>query len=138
MSDIRQFLILLLTVPFLIQSCNSKPSADVKKHNEDLAKLESTLKNLADQITSVQGTSQCLNDSECKIVGLGAKTCGLYSDFLIYSTRDANEAKLIQYVNEFHLNHEKIIDQALSANHCGKKATLAYCVNHKCTAEYQK
>lgn len=106
--------------------------AEWKNREAAIDRLDSRLQYLADQIRASQGESRCKRDDQCRVVGLGAKVCGYFKDFLIYSTQDVEESSLLFRVDEFNRSHEKLIDMTLAVNQCGKKAAIIHCVKQRC------
>jgi hypothetical protein len=102
------------------------------KREQSLDDLDAKLKFVANQIKKVQGQGKCKDSSQCKVVGVGTKTCGLFNDFLIYSVVDADESKLLQYLEEFNRTHEKMSDKVLSVPSCGKNPVPARCNGSTC------
>ena len=53
------------------------------------------------EVESMRGNAVCVNRSECRAIGYGAKPCGGPSGYLVYSTRDTSAALLESKVREF-------------------------------------
>jgi len=74
---------------------------DWRNHEDKLKAIDKKLQELSTEIKSIMGNGACKNDSQCKVLGLGAKSCGGYSNFIIFSILDAPEAKITTLVDEF-------------------------------------
>ena len=102
--------------------------------NVAIGDLDSELRSLAQKIQSSQGEGKCETTSQCRIVGLGARTCGLYKDFLVYSVLDVDAPRLMDQIREFNQLHEKRVDMSLSADDCGFKPAEPHCIDKRCLA----
>lgn len=123
----------VLTVYYgFMRSDQSLLSAQWEKRKARLESLDTRLRALADQIQAVQGESRCERDDQCRIRGIGAKVCGLYKDFIVYSLKDANEPKLLSLLSDFNRLHEKVVDLNLSANQCGENPSPIQCIAGTC------
>lgn len=100
---------------------------------ERMGQLEANLKEITRQIKSVQGTGICDTDQQCRVVGLGAPVCGFTRDYLVYSTRDADESKLREYLEQFRQTHQSILDLALAASRCGIAPHPVFCRARRCS-----
>ncbi|MEO5970705.1 MAG: hypothetical protein ABIQ95_12320 [Bdellovibrionia bacterium] len=103
-----------------------------QKYSADINDVKSRLKTLGKEIKIARGKSVCKRDLECQVLGLGAKQCGKFKDFLVYSTVDSNEPKLLELVKEFNLAHEGLMDKAFSIRKCGVDPVPILCVNKLC------
>ncbi len=110
----------------------SKNFDDWKSRDALISGIETELHMITGQMQAVQGESICKTDDQCKVVGIGSKVCGEYKDFIIYSTKDADEQKLLKLILEFNQVHEKLTSMSLSANQCGTKPAIAHCLNQHC------
>jgi hypothetical protein len=113
---------------------NASPisKAEWKHHDAEINQFDTQLHNLAHQIETSQGTGRCLRDEQCQVIGLGAQVCGLYKDYLIYSTQDANEKSLLRAVSDFNETHERLLKINLSFNDCGSELPTVRCINKEC------
>ncbi len=110
------------------------PKLEWKDRDSAMKQIQQKLQGLADQIQSAQGKGACDSDLDCRTIGIGAKVCDLYKDFLIYSSKDADERKLLGLVSDFNSLHQKLVDMSLAANNCGIKPTQVYCdKSNRCT-----
>src|SRR4051812_12975228 len=57
-----------------------------QKYDANMIDLKTKLAAIGSEIQLAQGTTDCKNDQGCRVIGLGAKVCGEFNDFLIYST----------------------------------------------------
>lgn len=103
-----------------------------KEHDEKLVELEAELKTLAKQIQAVQGESKCVSNRECHILALGAPLCGYAKDYIIYSTQDADEGRLLERVAAFNRVHKRVLDLSFSTQRCGVKPSRVACVKRQC------
>jgi len=110
----------------------ARAKAEWDQWDSAVGNLDSELKGLAQKIRSVQGEGKCEVDTQCRVVGLGARACGLYKDFLVYSVLDTDEPALLELVKELNKKHEKRVDMSLSADNCGKSPAPVHCVENRC------
>ena len=110
---------------------------DWKERGVILGKLDAELTRLADGIQSAQGESRCESDGQCRIIGLGAKVCELYKDFLVYSIKGVNEPVLLGLVDDFNAAHLKRLNLGYSANQCGVQPPGVRCVGQRCVSTPQ-
>lgn len=103
------------------------------QREERLAEIQKQLATSSNEIKKYQGESQCTRDDECKVVGLGTPICDLYKNFIIYSKRDAQEAKLLEAIAQFNRQHQEMSKLSLSPGSCGMKPDAIRCVNRRCT-----
>lgn len=113
---------------------NELPGEKAKWQERDkkVQELETKLHDLADRIQAAQGQSSCEADSDCRIVGMGTKTCGKFNDFLIYSIRDAQEPAVLSLVSEFNRLHEALSNLSLTSARCGVTPAAVHCVSKQC------
>ena len=102
------------------------------EHKQKLEFLDDRMKKLLKAMQGPHGLGKCRNDDECKVVGLGPKTCEGYNNFLIYSTHDADEPTLLELVREFNQSAEEFNTLSLAPPPCGEKAKQIACVNQDC------
>lgn len=103
------------------------------EHDGKLKVLEQKMKDVSAEIKAHMGQGKCEYDYECRVVGLGAKTCDGYSNFLIYSTKDTEEAQLLGMVEEFNKANEEFNHHSINVQGCGEKAKTPTCHNNQCT-----
>jgi hypothetical protein len=102
------------------------------EHRARLDELDSKMKALLAKLKDSHGEGRCDMSSQCKVVGLGAKTCGGYANFLIYSTRDADEPTLLDLVSQFNGVAEEFNTLSLQAAPCGEQPKQIVCINNDC------
>ena len=107
--------------------------AEWSQYNSARANLDTQLKQATAKIKHLQGQSFCSDDAQCRIIGLGTKSCGLYRDFLIYSVQDADESQLLPAVKAFNTLHEKMSDLSLNISRCGVAPAPIRCVRNLCS-----
>lgn len=116
---------------------NSLPSVpSVNDFEGKLKELDANLKRTTGEIEELQGNSECEFDSDCHVMGLGAKTCGGFLNFLIYSSRDVvDETKLREAVRRYNdLSDEKnrLSYKVLS---CGQTPSQIRCIEKRCVPD---
>lgn len=127
------FLLVSLTAYFGFVNWDSGQSAENwRKQGTTLTELNSRLKALSEQIQTAHGESICEVSGQCKLIGMGTRTCGDFKDYLIYSTKDADETRLRSLVTAFNETHEKISSLSLAVGTCGIKPAHVGCVNGRC------
>lgn len=112
----------------------ARAKSEWAEYDATVGSLESKLRELAQKVESRQGKGSCQADSHCHIVGLGTPSCGLYKDFLVYSTEDTDEPALLDAVNEFNQIHQKKSDMGLNLSNCGQPPAEVHCVQMRCRA----
>ena len=106
------------------------PSWD--QHDAEMRVLDENLKALTSQIKAQQGTSTCSADSDCRVVGLGVKTCGGFNDWLVYSIADVKEEELLATVSDFNKKFERFMSLSLKVPPCGGQPKQIRCVKKHC------
>lgn len=107
--------------------------SDWNRHDSKLKKIEQRKKTLSQQIKSSMGKGVCREDSHCHVVGLGAKVCEGYSNFLVYSSLDTSEPDLLNLVESFNEADEEFNKISVNVFHCGEKAKQVRCHEKRCT-----
>jgi hypothetical protein len=87
---------------------------------------------LAGRIKGEAGEGRCHTESDCRVVGLGAKTCGRYRNFLFYSMLDAQVSELEANVAAFNRNQNKLVDMSFVVESCGIAMPSVGCIQGKC------
>ena len=100
--------------------------------DQRVKELDVGMSRLAQQIKKDVGPPECTKDSDCRLVGLGAKVCDKYRDFLVYSVAHTEEYKLLPLVNEFNKLAAEQYDLNLSVLTCGKPMAKVMCVDGGC------
>ena len=103
-----------------------------RDYNTHMSDIKARLKILGNEIEITRGTSDCKSDQECRVIGLGTKVCGKFTDFLIYSTSVSDESKLLELAREFNRIHEGLMDQSFLVRKCGVKPAYIRCVSGTC------
>lgn len=129
------FLILAIAglTTYALRNSSSPPALDWRARDALLSELGSQLQELANEIKTVQGRSDCDTEEQCETLGLGTPICDDYKDYLVYSTKDANLARLIPLVRKFNEVHAKVSNLSTVAGQCGIKPDKAHCVGGHCT-----
>lgn len=103
------------------------------EREQKLKKLDQEMKSISDEIKMYQGHSECVSDSQCRVVGIGEKVCDKYKDFIIYSTQDAQESVLLSKIDKFNEKANQFSKLNLSSNSCGKDPKNVVCIKNICT-----
>jgi hypothetical protein len=64
------------------------------------------------------GTPSASQLSQCKLIAFGAKPCGGPWSYLVYSTANTNESRLLELVSEFNQLEEKMNEELGIASLC--------------------
>lgn len=112
----------------------SRGKEEWKAYESSIQSTDAELHTLSAKIDELHGDSKCTNTEQCRVVGLGAPACGLYKNFLIYSTLDTQEADLLKAVAAFNEKHKKFVDLSLSVGDCGNKPAPVECISRHCEA----
>ncbi len=104
-----------------------------KDRSLQLKSLNQSMQELSAQIKESSGKGKCTDDSHCKVTGLGAKACGKYSNFLVYSTMDTSEGNIIQLVGQFNRAAEQFNIISMEVQRCGEAPLNARCSKSRCT-----
>lgn len=118
-----------------VASTDQTSQAKWNQRAQSIDASDAQLKALSVRIQALHGDGQCDRDDQCHVAGLGTRTCGLFKDFLVYSTKDAQLPELLQVIEEFNRVHHALSDVILSANQCGNKPAATRCLNHRCSAD---
>lgn len=105
------------------------------QQQQRLKDLDQQMSVLSKEIKKLAGKSKCESDYHCKVVGLGAKICDGYANFLIYSTFDVGvyESELLHLVEEFNQADQEYIAVSMKSEHCGEPALTPRCYHNRCT-----
>jgi hypothetical protein len=120
----------------LATSCQKQPGTpegeDWEGRDRRLKELDTGMATLAKKIKAGVGRPECQESADCRLVGLGAKICDGYRDFLIYSTRTTEETKVLPLVKEFNRLAEEQHQLSFSVPNCGKPVGRIQCVEGGC------
>ena len=118
-------------------SSNHQPvkQADWEKHDDKMKDLDERLQALAKKIQALQGDSTCVQDDQCRVVGIGTKVCGEFKDFVVYSTITVDEPALLDAIQDFNKAHEALSNLSLQAENCGHKPAKILCTQKHCTPD---
>lgn len=120
----------------LAAACNRTSSpfdkSEWDKHDQDISERSVRMRKIADQIKGAQGLGNCKTSDHCRVVGLGAKLCGGFNNFLIYSIEDTKEVPLRALVNEFNQEAEEMNRTSLNIGRCGVGAGAVSCIEGRC------
>ncbi len=119
----------------LYVSRDTSKSPTWQQHSERLEELDDKMKKLMEQIKTSHGAGRCEASSQCRVIGLGQKTCGGYNNFLIYSTYDANESGLLDEVERYNAAATEFNVTSLQVPHCGVQAQTIKCVHNECVPD---
>ena len=103
-------------------------------YGNEMKRSESQLTSIMNDIQMAQGSSSCDTHSQCRAIGIGSKTCKEFKEYLVYSTKDSNETRLLRLVEEFNILHEKKYNLSIVVSQCGTKPAPIYCVDGRCVA----
>ncbi len=110
-----------------VPDTNRWPERDAK-----LSRLDDEMKSLSEEIKFYQGHSECTQDSQCRVVGIGAKVCDKYRDFIVYSTQDAQETILLEKISKFNEKANVYTELSMTSNSCGKSSSKIECIKNRC------
>lgn len=126
----------LLACVAIIAALTACDRGDLKKEwmqrERRVKELDQGMSRLAQQIKKEVGPPECARSSECRLVGLGAKVCDKYRDFLVYSTSHTDEGKLLPLVGEFNQLADEQYNLNLSVLTCGKPMAQVSCIDGGC------
>jgi len=109
------------------------PAKSWADRDQKIKSIEVKLQELANRVKSLQGTSECESSDECRVIGLGAPTCGRTRDFLVYSIRGINESELLNAVHAFNEKFKEMNELLLVVNKCGFEPARIRCEDRRCT-----
>ena len=128
-------LFVIATVYFgFIHTDDQRQEAEWKSHQTEMGLVSKRIDELTPMIREAQGEARCSQDTDCKVIGLGAQVCDEYRDSLIYSTHDAQEQRLLSLTREFNDLQQKMHLLSLAASSCGKKLPQTQCRGGRCQA----
>ena len=120
----------VIGILYKVSQLRRPPTWEERKLKTD--ELELKLKATSEQMGQYAGLGSCRSDSECRVTGLGAKVCGEYRDYFIYSITEANEPRLLPLIEEFNRYATELQNLNLSVPNCGKKPSSIRCINGAC------
>ena len=92
-------LIAILFSLFLYTSCDNEITEE-----EDKVRLE----NMEQEILNFINDLSCTDSTDCRYIGFGAKPCGGYWKFLIYSVTNVDSVQLNKKVREYNEYNETL------------------------------
>lgn len=104
-------------------------------HNEKLEDIEKKMKDISTLIKTKVGNGECNYDYECRVAGLGFKTCDGYLNFIVYSIKDTEESELLNLIADFNKASERFNELSMNVPSCGEKAKEPYCLTNRCTVK---
>jgi hypothetical protein len=128
----KRFLALALFLVAFAACDRGELKRDWDKRDSRVKQLDADLRELAAKIKEVAGKPECEKSSDCRLIGLGAKVCENYRDFLVYSAPQAQEDKLLPYVAEFNQLAQEQYNLSLSVSNCGKPMAKVACIDGGC------
>ena len=114
------------------QSQDQGPKTDWEERSKEVKDLKTSLKATADRLKTLSGKGLCEADNDCHAIGIGAKICGGYNDFLVYSIRDAREEKLLEVIADFNTKAERLNVVSFRVQKCGTKPPPVQCLKNIC------
>jgi hypothetical protein len=102
-------------------------------HESEMKNISEQMMNLGEKMKFLAGQCQCRDDNQCRVVGLGKKTCGGYQNFLVYSTIDGDENGLLSLVSQYEELDQKYLDLSMKVLPCGELSLEAHCIDERCT-----
>ena len=111
----------------LLISCNKDSESD------DIGQLEL----MKQEIIDIIGVPICSDSTDCRIIGLGAKPCGGYWGYLVYSVSDVDSILLINKVNQYYEFNDILNRRHGWASDCMVTPFPRIdCINGVCTGVY--
>ncbi len=119
----------LIIIPaMLLVSCDKDNS-----ESDDLDRLAQMKREIIDMI----GEPTCGDSTDCRIIGFGAKPCGGYWEYLVYSIADLDTTLLIQKVNQYNEFNETLNRRYGWESDCMVTPVPEIeCIDGVCTAVY--
>ena len=114
------------------RSQDQGPHTDWDERTNEVKELKTALKKSADLMKIQAGRGHCEADNDCHSIGIGAKVCGGYNDFIIYSIRDAREEKLLENISDFNTKAERLNVISFKVQKCGEKPPTVHCLKNVC------
>lgn len=113
------FLIAFVSASYFIYKKLGVSEADWESRHARGIKLEEEQKRLANEINSLVHPAVCHSHYDCKVMGLGAKTCDGYQGYMIYSVVEGKASVVEARIEEFNKNAEEMAALSLKAMPCG-------------------
>ena len=114
------------------KSGSKNENAEWESHKSAIHTMEDDIQKLANDIKAAQGHGECKESEQCHVVGLWAKLCDGYTDFLVYSSKDVDEDRLLGLVQQINEKFEEKNKASLNVTRCGSPARPAQCIQQKC------
>ena len=123
-----RLLLLLSSFSLLGNSCsNEEVTQEWQQRERRVKDLDTGLTRLAQTIKKEVGAPTCRESAECRLVGLGAKVCGGYHDFLVYSVKTTQEQTLLPLIAEFNKLAEEQQNFSFQVAKCGQAMGQVQC-----------
>ena len=102
-------------------------------HDKELEILQKHLIDLGHEIQENTPPPECRESEQCKVVGLGVKTCGEFATYFIYSTTTVSELHILKLVEKYNEESEKVAKITLLVPECGQPPRPVACISQRCT-----
>jgi hypothetical protein len=103
-----------------------------EQHVEEIKDLKARIAALTPRIAKATGAGYCGSDVDCHMVGLGAKLCGKFDKYLIYSSADADEVSLVGMIAEYNGYAERLNKISYKVLNCGVPSMPLKCIESRC------
>lgn len=114
------------------QKMLAESKSEFDQKDKAMADLKTIQQDLVNQMKAVSGEGVCEEDLDCRVANLGVFSCGGYSDYLVYSVKDANPEILNGLVQKFNSNEEKLTNLSMKAAPCGHAIPRSRCEEKRC------
>ncbi|MBU3820745.1 hypothetical protein KO566_01620 [Flavobacteriaceae bacterium XHP0103] len=128
----KRFLSILLVIFcfITIYNCDNGTISDKEKDQQELIDLQKSIEDLI-------ATSVCNENTECKFIGFGSKSCGGYKSYLIYSN-SINVSELEDMVETYNNKESAFNNKYRIISDCTMvmPPSSVICENNTCVAVY--
>ncbi len=110
----------------------SEVKSSFERKEQLVATLTEQSKSLLNKVQNLSAYKSCKYDLDCKVAGLGFKTCNRFHKFLAYSTQRTDEEALFQAIREYNQVQTRLIDLSFKVPSCGVALPAVTCTHETC------
>ena len=125
-------LLLAVGMHYLRVRDENASAPDWQEHVGEVKALKARMESLLLRMSKAVGEGKCAVDNDCRILGVGAKLCGKFDKYLLYSTAEADESEVRGLVTEYNAYAEQLNKISYKVLGCGIEAKPVRCLQRRC------
>ncbi len=121
------------TISLLLVACPSESNSDKSDKAASYAATEDGLKSMHNEIYELIKDKSCQQDSDCAIVGLGARACGGPDSYAVYSKANIDAEQLESMTKQLESLHKTYNQENQIMSICMMEPKPGFaCINNQC------